>query len=111
MRDSHYAALVGNETNPELWKQAIAYEHQYLLLTQGELTEKADRFGIEIPEKYWDKSDPEQPFLIQPGRAFVSQKIRERRFSSAKDWVAIFSPILSAAIAVLALLVAFKGHK
>jgi hypothetical protein len=79
------------------------------------LVRKARRLGIEIPNTrswWWDDSDyvdsPEDvSFLLTDiGKAGVSRLIREDRRKSIETWVKIITPILSALIALLGLIVA-----
>ena len=78
-------------------------------LLQKRIMRLASKFGIEIPaEHYEDQGWPYKTTLTDNGVAWVKRAISRYRKDTAKNWVSIISPILSAVIAILGLLVALK---
>jgi hypothetical protein len=112
------------EYNPEAKPVMVGFEIGSLQrgladMETNRLTTKARRLGIQLPpEKNWWLEDEMfegeiidgvyegKYFLTEAGMAGVSKLIREERRRSIEWWVKIITPILSAAIALLGLIVA-----
>jgi hypothetical protein len=93
---------------------------QLVELETDRLVKKAQRMGIEIPRKdnwWWEDETFDGPmisngvyegkfYLTEWGKAGVSKLIREERRKSIEWWIKVITPILSAIIALLGLIVA-----
>jgi hypothetical protein len=78
-------------------------------LRQKQITRLAGKYGIEVPQEHYEAlGSPFKPTLTDSGVAWLNRAISRYRKDTAKDWVSIISPILSAVIAILGLLVALK---
>lgn len=89
-------------------------EYELDQLLQAPRIEAAERWGLDIPAEFWDRSDDEWvrgPTLSEKGRKWVAREAGRRRREVAKDWVAILSPVFSLAISLLGLLVALLTLK
>lgn len=79
-------------------------------LQRAPLIRAAKRWGLDIPGEYWDNEGlrHEGCMLSEEDKNWIRRELAKCRRERAKEWVAIISPILSAIIAILGLLVAFK---
>ncbi len=79
-------------------------------LLEAPLRESAKRWGIDIPDRYWINNKGARWLnLSDDGRNWIRRELSKKRREWAKDWVAIISPVLSAIIAILGLLVALRN--
>jgi hypothetical protein len=109
------------EAEPELHGYNIIYLQERLAdLETEQLMRKARQLGVEVQQKeswWWEDESFEgqmlpdgtwegKYYLTEIGKAGVSRLIREERKKSIEGWVKIITPILSAVIALLGLIVA-----
>ncbi len=112
------------EYNPDATPELHGYEigslqRQLADLETDRLVRKARRLGIEIPQKeswWWEDETFEGEvingvhegkfYLTEFGKAGVYKLIKEERRKSIEWWVKITTPMLSALIALLGLIVA-----
>jgi hypothetical protein len=81
-------------------------------ILQRPAVERARDLGIDIPQTRYRAREEglRHEVLSEEGYAWLVTEVRRQRMAIAKDWVAIVTPILSAVIAILGLLVALKKH-
>jgi hypothetical protein len=78
-------------------------------LRQKRIMKAAFNAGITIPKEHYAEDEwPYRGTLTDSGEMWLKKAISKQRKDTAKDWVAILSPIASFAIAILGLLVALR---
>jgi hypothetical protein len=121
--DEYFSSTVGalssKATDEELNIQLEIYrdlvqplEDEKTFRLQMPITSKARELGLDIPPEYYDSGNNRSGFsvLSDRGENWVRRQIQNMRIERTKNWVAIVSPILSAIIAILALIVALRKH-
>lgn len=101
---------------PELGYDIRFCEQELDKLETTRLVRNALRLGIQIPEEesWWEEDESEAgdgsykpyDYLTQVGKENVSRLIRDERRKNVEWWVKVITPILSALIALLGLIVA-----
>jgi hypothetical protein len=95
-----------------LYSQTIEpIENEITHLQQRKLINRARYYGIDMPNELWESREHRlYPVLTHQGEARLRREVSKYRREVARDWVAIMSPVASAIIAILGLLVALKKH-
>jgi lipopolysaccharide export LptBFGC system permease protein LptF len=108
------------EAKPEIHGYNISYLQQRLAdLETNRLMHKARKLGIQLSQtpSWWEMDESAEPeqmpdgsysgkfYLTKIGKVGVSKLIREEKRKNVEWWVKIITPILSAIIALLGLLV------
>jgi hypothetical protein len=70
------------------------------------LIAKAEKLGIEIPDEWWTRPRPEDPFTVKPyigdrKRTKLKRLIQDERYKQAKKWTELLAPIIGALTGII----------
>lgn len=98
-------AVIYNQQTAGLFNESVH-------LRQVPLRRKAHAFGLDILAEHFEERVPGDRYTVLNdfGENWVRRKLEDLQIARIRSWVAIVSPLLSALIAILALVVALRKH-